>query len=112
MVKRKTAPAGAVVPDQIPQGGLWTLDVDDAIWQDIGLSEELDDCPPLWLRDEKVRTGIRHLLDYDRCLEEEARLLTERRVLQESSREQWAVISAALHSVGSSFVINIDINMF
>lgn len=102
MVKHKTAPAGAVVPEQIPQGGLWTLDVDDAIWQDIGLSEELDTCPPLWLRDEKIRTGIRNLLDYDRCLEEEARLLKERKSLQESSREQWAVISVALTSAGVS----------
>lgn len=102
MVKHKTAPAGAVVPEQIPQGGLWTLDVDDAIWQDIGLLEELDSIPPLWLRDEKVRGGIRNLLDYDRCLEEEARLLKERKALQESSIEQWDLISIALTSDGVS----------
>ncbi|KZP21982.1 hypothetical protein FIBSPDRAFT_664022, partial [Athelia psychrophila] len=70
MVKNKLAPAGAVVPDQIPPGGLWALEVDDTIWQDIGLEEDADSSPPLWLKDEKVRAGIRHLLDYDHCVKE------------------------------------------
>lgn len=98
MVKHGTAPLGAIVPEQIPPGGLWTLDVDDRIWQDIGLSEEPDSCPPLWLRDENVRDGIRNLLDHDRCLEEEARVLKERQSLQESARNQWAILSLALVS--------------
>lgn len=77
MVKRKVAPPGAVIPEVIPAGALWTLDVDDAIWQDIGLEEApdletSDSTPPLWLRDEKLRAGIRSLLDYDRTVEEEA----------------------------------------
>ncbi|KAF7965549.1 hypothetical protein HWV62_42898 [Athelia sp. TMB] len=98
MVQQNTAPAGAVIPEPIPQGGLWTLDVDDAIWQDIGLSEDPESVPPLWLRDEKVRSGIRSLLDVDRCLEEENRLKSERRALQESAREQWKVLSTAISS--------------
>ncbi|KZP02115.1 hypothetical protein FIBSPDRAFT_906147, partial [Athelia psychrophila] len=69
------APQGAVAPEIIPPGGLWKLDVDDTIWQDIGLDEdEYDGKPPLWLRDEKVRSGIRNMLDHDRCIEEEQAL--------------------------------------
>ena len=52
--------------------GLFALDIDDAIWQDVGLAgEDLMD-PPLWMCDEDVRRGIKALLELDRCLEEEA----------------------------------------
>lgn len=101
MVKLHVAPLGAIVPEQIPQGGLWALDVDDTIWQDIGLQDdETETAPPLWLKDDKVRTGIRNLLDLDRCVEEEGRLQLERCSLQESARAQWAVLSRALTLIG------------
>ncbi|KAF7965169.1 hypothetical protein HWV62_45272 [Athelia sp. TMB] len=96
MIKHNTAPPGAVAPDAILPGALWSLDVDDSIWQDIGLSDDLDTTPPLWLRDENVRSGIRHMLNLERCVEEQARLEKERISLQLSAREQWAVLQAAL----------------
>lgn len=102
MVKRKVAPAGAVVPELIAPGTLWTLDVDDAVWQDIGLEDPEDPTPPLWLRDEKVRAGIRSLLDYDRTVEEEARLMIERIALQEGARAEWVTLRAALTLTGTS----------
>lgn len=92
---------GAVVPEQIPPGGLWALDVDDNIWQDIGLRDDSDATPPLWMTDEKVRKGIRNLLDLDRCIEEEARLRRERSSLQESACNQWAVLCTALTLIGA-----------
>lgn len=58
MVDRKVAPAGAVVPEVIAPGALWTLDVGDGIWQDVGLEETSGSTPPMWLKDEKVRAGI------------------------------------------------------
>ncbi|EDR00245.1 uncharacterized protein LACBIDRAFT_334353 [Laccaria bicolor S238N-H82] len=46
------APARSVCPSKIIMAGLFTLDVDDDIWQDISLDDTLD-CtttdPPLWL---------------------------------------------------------------
>ncbi|KZP30234.1 hypothetical protein FIBSPDRAFT_726398 [Athelia psychrophila] len=55
MVKNNLAPASAIIPEPIPPGGLWALDVDDNIWQDIGLEDDnVDSAPPLWLRDENV----------------------------------------------------------
>lgn len=101
MVEHKVAPLGAVVPEQIPPGGLWTLDVDDTIWQDIGLQEDSDVAPPLWLKDEKVRTGIRNLLNLDRCIEEEDRLKKERCSLQEYAIRHWAVLQMALTLTGA-----------
>ncbi|KAF9235687.1 hypothetical protein BU15DRAFT_89478 [Melanogaster broomeanus] len=75
-----TAPPGAIVPPCISREGIFQLDIDDDLWQDIGLDDATDDAttdPPLWLADECVRMGIRHLLEYDRCVEEEARVRRE-----------------------------------
>ncbi|KAF8955602.1 hypothetical protein BDZ97DRAFT_1907539 [Flammula alnicola] len=51
------APHGAVCPEEIDMSGLFALNVDDDIWQDIGLDDTLDDphasvAPPLWLSDD------------------------------------------------------------
>ena len=42
MIKQKKAPQGSIVPIQIELVGLFALDVDDNIWQDIGLTDEND----------------------------------------------------------------------
>lgn len=95
MVKRHTAPAGAIAPQPIPDGALWKLDVDDDIWQDVGLADEPDGEPPLWLCDEATRAGIRSILNFDRCCEEEARLICEKQAMQDWMKEEWVVISAS-----------------
>lgn len=103
LVRKKQAPRGAICPQPIPDGGLWKLDVDDNIWQDIGLedaSSEHD--PPPWLRDEQTRLGIRHMLDYDRAVEEEKRVLRERIGLQELAREEWDAIQTAKDDTSTS----------
>ncbi|KAJ3740891.1 hypothetical protein DFH05DRAFT_1462768 [Lentinula detonsa] len=54
------APPNAKVPKEIEMKELFTLDVDDSIWDDNGLDDNDDVVnPPLWLADEQVRTGIR-----------------------------------------------------
>lgn len=100
MIKRGSAPAGAVCPQKIPEGGLWALDVDDAIWQDIGLVDGEGGVPPPWLCHEATRDGIRHQLDLDRVLEEEARVLQERHVMQDWMGEEWSVVQRAKHDTG------------
>lgn len=104
LIETGNAPAGAVVPEIIPPGGLWKLDVDDTIWQDIGLED--DDHhgqPPLWLSNEKVRAGIHSMLDLDRCLEEEKGLFRERVSLQDWVVEEWAVVTIASEETGQIF---------
>jgi chaperonin cofactor prefoldin len=39
MIKKKQAPRGARAPHSIASDGLFKLDVDDDIWQDVGLDE-------------------------------------------------------------------------
>jgi hypothetical protein len=76
---------------------LFSLDVDDAIWQDIGLDESGDvDEPPLWLCDEMVRKGIQGVLLRDRCDEEFYFLRRERRALHEWFAEEWLIVNESV----------------
>lgn len=92
------APRGALIPPEINREGLFDLDVDDDIWQDIGLDESTDDndTVPGWLGDENIRKGIKCLLELDRCEEEEARLSRERCAMQDWMLEEWLCVTKAM----------------
>ncbi|KAI6147073.1 hypothetical protein BKA82DRAFT_4330010 [Pisolithus tinctorius] len=77
MIQLGKAPPGAISPFPIPPKGIFQLEVDSDIWQDVGLAEGCAN-PPSWLADEAVRKGIRLMLEVDRCNEEERRLSRER----------------------------------
>ncbi|RDB20434.1 hypothetical protein Hypma_012497 [Hypsizygus marmoreus] len=98
--QRREAPPGAVIPPRIEKEGLFKLDVDDDIWQDIGLYDnedgDSDQSVPNWLGDENTRWGIRALLELDRCKEEETRLRRERCAMQEWIHEEWHAILKAI----------------
>ncbi|KAJ3779908.1 hypothetical protein GGU10DRAFT_381540 [Lentinula aff. detonsa] len=83
------APANAIAPRPIPTKELFSLDVDDSIWDDIGLndSEQTTDLP-LWLVDEGVRMGIQGILLRDHCDEELQRLQYELKSLAEWHSEE------------------------
>lgn len=102
LIRLGRALPGAVAPTPISRDGLFKLDVDDDIWQDVGLDE--DDATggdvPLWLGDDNVREGIRARLELDRCLEEEVRLSKERCSMQEWMMEEWEVLKDAQHDAG------------
>jgi hypothetical protein len=98
MINKKKAPRGAISPLAIEMDSLFKLDVDDDIWQDIGLTDDLDDSSeiPDWLGNDKVREGIKVVLEYDRCLEEMQRIRHERVSMQEWFLEEWVVLQEAL----------------
>ncbi|KAJ7469552.1 hypothetical protein FB451DRAFT_1038682 [Mycena latifolia] len=95
LIKAKKAPAGAVAPLPVPSKGLYQLDVDDVIWQDLGLDDQ-EGPPPRWLSDDKVRSGIRALLQKDRCAEEAPRLKREQRHLQIWFAIEWKAVEEAM----------------
>ncbi|KAJ3968612.1 hypothetical protein EV361DRAFT_972720 [Lentinula raphanica] len=87
-------PHNVTSPKLIPMKDLFNLDVDDNIWQDVGLDETSDgQNPPLWLCDENVRRGIRSILLRDRCDEEFLRLKHEMQSLQQWMWEEWQVVT-------------------
>jgi hypothetical protein len=93
LVDEGLAPEGAIVPPTIEKDRLFHLDVDDEIWQDIGLDDETTGhAVPRWLGDEDVRSGIKARIQLDRCLEEEHRLGLERCNLQDWMGEEWALL--------------------
>jgi hypothetical protein len=106
LIKQGQAPPGSIAPFPIPPKGLWQLDVDDTIFQDVGLAEDDDDQeagePPLWLSDEQVRTGIKAMLELDRCDEEDDRLLKEACALRVWFAEEWKTVQRALEDAGTS----------
>ncbi|KAJ7684879.1 hypothetical protein DFH06DRAFT_968141 [Mycena polygramma] len=101
LIRDGKAPRNAIAPIPIPAKGLWQLDVDDTIFQDVGLgdNDENDDYgaePPLWLCDDNVRNGIKALLELDRCDEEDARLRREARSLRMWFAEEWSMTTTAI----------------
>ncbi|KAJ7659649.1 hypothetical protein DFH06DRAFT_917907, partial [Mycena polygramma] len=51
--------------------------------------------PPLWLKSEAVRDGIKAMLQLDRCLEEEPRLFHECQALRYWLSEEWDAVALA-----------------
>ncbi|KAG6912636.1 hypothetical protein DXG01_013197, partial [Tephrocybe rancida] len=90
------APRGAICPKQLELKGIFDLDVDDTIWEDIGLEEGMPAAPPPWLADEDVHAGIKAMLERDRCLEEEVRLQHECRSMRVWLSEEWRLVNLAL----------------
>lgn len=99
--QRGQAPAGAAIPMEINREGVFALDVDDNIWQDVGLDDDDDgQAIPPWLGDENIRRGIKLRLELDRCLEEVARLQKERCTVQEWFMEEWNATRSARSAAG------------
>lgn len=97
LVRQRKAPRNAIPPKPIDAKGIWGLDVDDEIWQDVGLDDTFDEsAPPLWLKDDNVRDGIKAMLELDRCDEEEPRLFHECRVLRYWLSEEWDAVTSAM----------------
>ncbi|KAI6143416.1 hypothetical protein BKA82DRAFT_4331278 [Pisolithus tinctorius] len=108
LIHKGKAPQGSIAPLLIPRDSLFKLDVDDDIWQDIGLGDDSDGLLPPWLADEKVRSGIRSLLELRRCEEEERRLLQERRALTEWFSEEWGRVQKTRQSADVDLAYELD----
>ncbi|KAI6109943.1 hypothetical protein F5141DRAFT_1004649, partial [Pisolithus sp. B1] len=89
LIHKGKAPRGSIAPLLIPRDSLFKLDVDDDIWQDVGLGDDSDGVLPPWLVDEKICSGIRSLLEWRHCEEEERHLLQERKALVLWFSEEW-----------------------
>lgn len=101
LIRERKAPLGSVCPTKIERKGLFALDVDDNIWQDIGLDDGSTETePPLWLCDDRVREGIKALLELDRCTEEEERLRGECQAMRHWFAEEWNILNAAYANTG------------
>ncbi|KAG1878578.1 hypothetical protein C8R48DRAFT_745225 [Suillus tomentosus] len=90
LVSTYNAPPYAIMPHIIPRDGIFLLDVDDDIWQDVGLDDDTM-APPAWLSDDAVRNGIRLQL-------EEARLM-------QWMLAEWGAIRGASNNAGNDVAV-------
>ncbi|KAJ7780424.1 hypothetical protein B0H14DRAFT_2233156, partial [Mycena olivaceomarginata] len=72
LIRDGQAPSGSMAPTSIPPKRLWQVDIDDAVFQDMGLdNRDNDNSQPLpWLCDKNMHAGIKALLELERCDEE------------------------------------------
>lgn len=91
-----------IAPERIDEKKVWELDVDDSVWQDVGLDDD-DDEPPLWLSNDGVRKGIPAMLDLERSKEEDLELAKERRAMQLWFSEEWEIVKVAMDRAGTLF---------
>ncbi|EIW73772.1 hypothetical protein CONPUDRAFT_68424, partial [Coniophora puteana RWD-64-598 SS2] len=107
-IKRTTPKLSSVVlPLKIDCDGIFALDVDDNIWDDVGLDESSTNAAR-WMSDSNIRIGIRHVLTFDRCEEEKARVRAERTRLQEWSRGTWDALVNVTNNQGSSSLLSAE----
>ena len=101
LIDNGKAPARTLHPNPIDMESLFALDVDDDIWQDIGLEDDsFDTQVPGWLGDESIRAGIKAQLILDRCMEERDRLSRERWTMQIWMQEEWKALEHAIANTG------------
>ncbi|KAG1852299.1 hypothetical protein DFJ58DRAFT_716617 [Suillus subalutaceus] len=88
LIRQHRSPPNAIPPNPISPTGIFDLDIDADIWEDIGLDDVVLE-PPDWLADEVTRAAIRLLLEIDRCNEEESHVKVEHCALQEWAMREW-----------------------
>ena len=94
---RRGVPQNAIIPPSINMKGLFDLDVDNDIWQDIGLADdEFNGNVPPWLGDETVRNGIRLVQEITNCRDELDLCMREKRSLQHWFDEESAALLGVL----------------
>ncbi|KAG6912878.1 hypothetical protein DXG01_011371 [Tephrocybe rancida] len=90
------APPGAICPKQLKLKGIFDLNVDDTIWEDIRLEDGSPVAPPPWLANKGVHVGIKALLEHNRCVEEEVHLRHECRSMCVWLSKEWCIVNLAL----------------
>ena len=99
-------PKNAIIPPPIDMKGLFGLDVDNDIWQDIGLADdEFDGKVPPWLGDDNVRNGIRLMQEVKNCRDELHLCDRERSSLQQWFEEESAALMAVFNACKGEYLL-------
>ncbi|KAG6907160.1 hypothetical protein DXG01_010310, partial [Tephrocybe rancida] len=107
LIIKGKAPRGTICPKQLELKGIFDLDVDDIIWEDIRLNEGMLAAPPPWLTDEDMRAGIKALLERDHCVEEEVHLRHECCSMRVWLSKEWCIVNLALGTDDQSLVYHL-----
>jgi hypothetical protein len=100
LIDRKLAPPTARKLPLVNRKTIFTLNVDDPIWDDSYFNDSGAEVPQ-WMGDDDMRAGIRLQLESARCAEELDRLVVECGNLQHWCRQEWFAVQTALTSYGT-----------
>jgi hypothetical protein len=104
LVCQGDVPASMVLPPKIQMKGLFDLDVDNDIWQDIGLDETRHESP-LWLSNDEVRRSIRLMHDVINSKAEIERCIAERTALCTWYTEEYYSLVATFGATSGAFIV-------
>ncbi|KAF6751590.1 hypothetical protein DFP72DRAFT_816334 [Ephemerocybe angulata] len=102
LIRTRKAPRHAVSPLKLDQKTIFSLDVDDPVWSDKGLTGE-DVQVPEWLGNDDARDGIQAMLMIARCREEECYLQREVCFLSAWFVREWGYMEDCLIQCGLWF---------
>jgi len=88
------------IPGKLDAKKIFRIDVFSTLWEDNGLLSN-DDGEQRWRTDEKMRVGIQHLLELDRCKEEKERLEWEVSQLAKWAMERAETLTGILARIGT-----------
>jgi hypothetical protein len=88
------------IPTKLDAKKIFHIDVFSTLWEDNGLLSN-DDGEQRWRTDERIRVGIQHLLELDRCKEEKERLEWEVLQLAKWAMERAEALMGVLTRIGT-----------
>ncbi|KAF9508066.1 hypothetical protein BS47DRAFT_1366226 [Hydnum rufescens UP504] len=103
------APRGAIHPEKLDQKGLFSLDVDGAIWKGLHILEAGlgDNCvPPRWLADENMQVAIIAYLDWKGCHAELNIIKCEVANMHVWYAEEHNAIQTVIHEAGTDSALH------
>ncbi|KAJ7053451.1 hypothetical protein C8F01DRAFT_1088689 [Mycena amicta] len=95
LIKRGKVPEGTIAPERLVEAHIFELDIDDAIWLDVGLTDEESPLPEALLNPD-LRKQIRALLQKRRCEEESHRLKREHGHLRIWFATEWQAVERTI----------------
>ncbi|KAJ7060644.1 hypothetical protein C8F01DRAFT_1253133 [Mycena amicta] len=95
LIKRGKVPEGTIAPERLVEAHIFELDIDDAIWLDVGLTDEESPLPEVLLNPD-LRKQIRALLQKRRCEEESHRLKREHGHLRIWFATEWEAVERTI----------------
>jgi hypothetical protein len=104
------APQGAIRPETLDKKGLFSLDVDGAIWKGLRLLEAGlggDHAPPRWLADEHMRLAIIAHLDFQGCQVELDIIKREVQNMRVWYTEERLAIQSAMRNSGIRIILDV-----
>jgi hypothetical protein len=90
------------IPAKLDVKKIFRIDVFSTLWEDGGLLSNDDE--ERWRTDDRIRIGIQHLLELDRCKEENERLKWEVFQLAKWAMERADALTGVLPRIGAHFL--------